>query len=176
MTISFTAIQIRKTKFHNSSQKRLEVQNHSKPFVKKIKADKTLLVNNRFPYYHYPFGQDLENTVKKSKYTLIDFWASYCKPCLAQFPDLQKIYETYKLKGFEIYSVSIDRKQNIKKMSSIVTGKEIKWRNAIDINGTQSFKLNIIGIPRSFLLNASGQIIAIDISSENLEIFLQEKG
>ncbi len=60
-------------------------------------------------------------------------------------------------------------------MKSIISKKEIKWKNTLDINGAQSFKLNIVGIPRNFLLNSKGQILATNISPEDLEKFLKEK-
>lgn len=145
-----------------------------KTLLNKIKTDKALLVNNNFPFYHFPFGQDIENTVKQSKYTLVDFWASYCKPCIAQFPDLIKIYSENKQNGFNIYSVSLDKEIDLKKMDSILTVNGIQWKNKVDFDGLQSLKLNISGIPRSFLLDAKGKIIAANINYYKLRTLLKE--
>src|SRR5512141_578090 len=48
----------------------------------------------------------------KGKVVLIDFWASWCRPCRAAIPSVVKLYEKYKSKGLEVYGVSIDEKKN----------------------------------------------------------------
>ncbi len=103
----------------------------------------------------------LGSYVLKNKYTLLEFWASWCSPCRAEIPHLKKAYKKYKSKGFEIYSFSIDDnekewKQALKEESptwvqTLVQGK--KGQSIISSYGVQ-------GIPASFLINQKGIIVA----------------
>ncbi len=141
--------------------------------VTNLKVDKSLSLNNKFPFYEFNFGEKLSRNVQLSQYTLIDFWATYCKPCIAQFPDFVKIYAAYHSKGFNIYGISIDRQDVAKRRENVIDDKGITWPNVLDDNGTEAKKINIFDIPRNFLLDSEGKIIAKDISAAELETFLK---
>lgn len=113
----------------------------------------------------------------KNKYTLLEFWASWCAPCRAEMPTLRKAYDKFHKKGFEIYSVSIDE-------------KEISWKNALQeennpwINvlsvGEEGSKMvmsyGVQGVPASFLIDENGTIVAVGdkLRGEGLAEFLGE--
>jgi thiol-disulfide isomerase/thioredoxin len=92
----------------------------------------------------------------KGKLILLDYWATWCKPCLALKPKLDKIRDAYKEKGFEILSVSTDDKQPT--FTKFLT--KAKWDNPVarDVNKTWA-NLKVISIPALFLVK-DGQVIA----------------
>lgn len=121
-------------------------------------------------------NQDL-NSVKlkfsNSKYTLVDFWFSSCRPCIEAFPFLKKIYDKYNSKGFEIISISIDRTENIKKWKDLIIQKDLRWPQYLDENGKEAKKEKIIRFPTTFLLNEEGHVIKKNISHQELEFLLE---
>lgn len=113
---------------------------------------------------------DLENY--KANYILIDFWFSSCTPCLRQFPKYKTLYDEYKISGFEIIGISIDKKDDLKNWKKIIKEQRLNWINYWDEDGLLSEKLGINSFPTNFLLNAKGEIIKKNISPEELQNFM----
>jgi peroxiredoxin len=118
---------------------------------------------------------DLEGNSKKlsevdADYILIDFWASWCGPCLLQTPDLRKAHKAFKDKGFEIYSVSIDTKDKAWKRA-IEKHQLQNWTNVIDTRGWGSEvanDYNVSFVPYNFLIDRNRKIIAKNLHSKSL--------
>lgn len=111
----------------------------------------------------------------KGKVTLIDFWASWCGPCLRQIPDLKEAYNLYHDKGFEIFGVSVDTKK--KSWKSSIDKYEMTWLNVSDLKGWGSeaaASYNVTFVPFNFLLNEKGVIIAKNLHSKELQEKLSE--
>ena len=119
-------------------------------------------------------GKDVEFStyVENGKYILVDFWASWCKPCIAEIPNLVKIYDKYKNQGFEIVSISVDREKNdwIKAMND----NDMPWSHLLDANGTASSIYGINSIPHIMLIDKDGQIIGRELRGKSLENKLEE--
>ncbi len=99
----------------------------------------------------------------------IDFWASWCKPCRLQFPELTKINDDFRENGLIILGVSIDEKEN-DWLKAIETEKP-KWRNVIDtggFSGKLANKYGILAIPYNVLVDEKGKVIAKDIDLKQL--------
>jgi thiol-disulfide isomerase/thioredoxin len=93
----------------------------------------------------------------KGKLVLLDYWATWCKPCLALKPKLDKIRAAYKEQGFEVLSVSIDEKRET--LTKFLT--KSKWENPVALDKQASWgKLRIVSIPALFLVK-DGQIVAV---------------
>lgn len=89
---------------------------------------------------------------KGKKVLLIDFWASWCKPCRNEIPNVKKLYELYKDKGLEVVSVSID--QNEKAWKKAVKDENLQWPNFLDRLGAADV-YKVKSIPAMFLIDAS---------------------
>ncbi len=109
----------------------------------------------------------------KGKVVLIDFWASWCKPCRYNNPKLVSIYSKYKDQGFTIYSVSLDRPGQTERWKKAIKEDNLTWPYHVsDLQFWQSApakQYGVRGIPRTFLLDKEGRFAAINPNSRLLE-------
>ncbi len=98
------------------------------------------------------------------KVTLIDFWATWCKPCIDEFPNVIKNYEKYKDQGFEVVSISLDEDQD--RLRDYLKDNPFPWphsaflENGFKNDMAKTFQL--LAIPKPILVSGQGQILAID--------------
>ena len=117
-------------------------------------------------------GQDirLRDVLRENKYTLVEFWASWCGPCIAEIPHLQAAYERFRAQGFEILSVNLDEDRAAWRKAS-VEDYAIGWLNVSDGHAFASpvAKLyRVRGIPANFLVAADGKTVARHLRGEAL--------
>ena len=106
----------------------------------------------------------------RGKYTLLDFWASWCGPCRKEIPNLKEIYATYHDKGLEIYSVSLDNKQEA--WTKAMNELEMPWVHVSSLKGWDcptAKRYGVTSIPKMYLLDPQGKIIGIDLRGEELK-------
>ncbi len=113
---------------------------------------------------------DQEGQVKsladfKGKYVLIDFWASWCGPCVKGFPHLQNLYTKYKSDRFEVLGISIDRKES--EWVKAYEKYRLPWSNGIDKTEDMQNKLLVTAVPTLFLIDPEGRIILKEIGLTN---------
>lgn len=109
------------------------------------------------------------------KYLLIDFWASWCKPCRAENPNLVKAHEKYSPKGFEILGVSLDRDK--KSWIRAIGEDNLDWLHVSDLrywNNEASDLYGVNSIPANFLLDPEGIIVAKNLRGDKLHEKLSE--
>lgn len=119
-----------------------------------------------------PEGKPLSlgDVVAKNKLTLLEFWASWCIPCVASIPNIKEVYTQYNDKGFNVLGVTIDN--NLKAWRFAIEKNAIPWDNISDLNNKKislAEKIyNISSIPQNFLLDSNGRIIAVNLIGDNL--------
>lgn len=111
----------------------------------------------------------------RGKYVLLDFWASWCGPCRQENPNVVRMYNKFKDKGFAIYSVSLDQaKAN---WTKAIRNDNLTWTHVSDLKFWQSAAAQQYGvqaIPATFLLDKDGKIIAKNLRGDALEQKLEE--
>jgi thiol-disulfide isomerase/thioredoxin len=140
-------------------------------FSKDIIAARQLLVGNLFPVA--AFDNPAKITLGE-KYTLIDFWFSYCSPCIMQMPKYLEINKKYSGKDFQIVQISTDVTKNVENWKRIIKKYDLPWQNLLDENALVSETYYINVFPTNFLLDSDGKILKRDISQVDLEKFLEE--
>lgn len=120
-------------------------------------------------------GKTVKLSSLKGKVVLIDFWASWCVYCREFMPVLRTVYGIYKVKGFEVYGISLDKKKPDWKKA--IAEDKTTWIHVNEPGGweTPTAKAwHIEQLPSSFLLDKQGKIIAIDPNEKQLQGALQK--
>lgn len=148
-------------------------------FIEADEADKRLVPGQIAPQFALPTLDGSENAiydvVNENELILIDFWASWCGPCIDAFPHLKGLYSTYAESGFEIVSISLDSTYDLWKEASVE--HDLPWKDLGDIaeagEGIVAGAYGVLSIPKSFLLDGQGCIVHKNLSSDELERVLK---
>lgn len=144
---------------------------------KYIKLNKNIEVGKTFADFEQKSvdGKPIRLSSLKGNYILLEFWASWCGPCIRENPNLVKVYNKYKSRGFEIFGVSLDANAILWKKA--IDKDALPWPNVSDLKGSDNEAALIYGvyeIPSNFLIDPGGKIIAKNLRGEELEVKLKE--
>jgi peroxiredoxin len=111
----------------------------------------------------------------RGKIVLIDFWASWCRPCRMENPNVKRVYERFNKKGFEILGVSLDRDHAA--WVKAIQDDGLPWKHVSDLgfwNNAAAQEYGVTGIPYTVLVDREGKILDKGLRGEQLEQKLAE--
>lgn len=148
------------------------------PLAKRLKQDLENLsqtaIGSQAPEFSAPTpdGEELALNDALGKVTLVDFWASWCKPCRVENPNIVDVYEKYHDKGFNIVQVSLDRPGEKEKWLEAIEEDNLgRWHHVSNLMFWQdpiAARYGVRAIPAAFLLDENGKIVAKNLRGEAL--------
>ena len=123
-------------------------------------------------------GQELDWKNYQGKVVLVDFWATWCGPCLAEIPHLKSVCEKYRDRGFEIIGINVDA--DLTALEKGLAKHEFPWTILVDEKLKQAAKTTMCGrfgiseIPRCILVGRDGKVISIEARGEKLDAELEK--
>jgi peroxiredoxin len=122
-----------------------------------------------------PTGDSLSLSDLRGQIVLIDFWASWCGPCRRENPNVVRMYDKYKDRGFEILGVSLDDDRN--RWLKAIEDDGLVWPHISDLKGWRSAyarRYGVTSIPQTVLVDREGNILARNLRGPDLERKLEE--
>lgn len=159
------------------------IGNSIKQYVAQQKAQKMAAklasVGNKAPEFSAltPEGKTLSLSETLGKYTIVDFWASWCRPCRMENPNVVRVYNKYHDKGLNIISVSLDRPGQKDRWIQAIEKDQMDWYH---VSNLQYWKdpiprsYGVRAIPATFLLDKNGVIVAKNLRGSALEAKIEE--
>lgn len=124
-------------------------------------------------------GKDFDIKDLKGKVVLVDFWATWCGPCIAEMPNVLDNYEKYHDKGFEVVGISLD--DNPEALQAFIDENNIPWATLFEEDETKRGFENpiaqhygITGIPTVILVNQEGNVVSLEARDDTLDELLAE--
>lgn len=140
--------------------------------------DRLLAVKGKMdeqPYIDFvsttPEGKSLslKEVIGKNKYTLVDFWASWCGPCRSENPHVVQTFNDFKAAGFTVFSVSLD--SNPEKWKTAIAADGMPWYHVSSLQGWNEPAAKLYGIraiPQNLLIDQNGKVVASNLRGETL--------
>ncbi len=144
----------------------------------RILAEKTIKIGNIAPAFSQAdtSGKLVHLADYRGQYVLVDFWASWCKPCRAENPNLKKAYDKYKDK-LTVIGVSLDDKDTRDAWIAAIHKDDLPWVHVSDLKGWSNeiaLRYGVRAVPQNYLLDKEGKIIASNLRDERLHEVLSD--
>lgn len=117
-------------------------------------------------------GEDISSDVfKESKLTVVNVWGSWCGPCVAEIPELQKLYENMKDKGVNVVGLAQDAGTDMDAVKDILEKNKVTYQNVVPEGAVTDFVMSIQAFPSTFLVDSEGNIVDKIQGGRDLESF-----
>ena len=165
------------TELFNKLTPRVKSSDDGKMVEQYLLLNKELKIGDKFVDFEMldSNGQQRKLSEFQGKIVLLEFWSSWCGPCLSDIPYLKKTYEKYHKYGFEIFSVSFDT--NKEAWLKIIEQKNLNWTHVTElkhVGNTAGLIYGVYGIPDNFLIDENGIIRARYLRGEKLDKALKK--
>ncbi len=120
-------------------------------------------------------GKPISLTDYRGKVILLDFWATWCRPCIAGLPTIKAVYEKYHNKDFDVIGISLDTDETA--LREFIEENPLPWRQIFDgkrLKGPLAQRYGIRSVPRMFLLDREGKVISVKVRSSTLDKLVAE--
>lgn len=117
-------------------------------------------------------GREVDLAQMRGKVVLVDFWATWCGPCIAEIPAIKAVHEKYRAQGFEVVGISLDGERDRQKLADFVRERDLPWPQHFDGKGWRNEfaqKFSISAIPAMFLIDKEGRVASNNARGHQLE-------
>jgi len=117
-------------------------------------------------------GREVDFAKLRGKVVLVDFWATWCGPCIAEMPNVKRVYDKYHAHGFEVIGITLDKASDLDKVKADIVRLDMPWPQFIDMeNRRNQFadELGIIAIPAPLLFDQQGLLVSERARGSRLE-------
>ncbi len=171
-------------KFYNGLDKEVKDTKHGKKIKKQldeltkpVAAVENVGIGSAAPDFSAPSPEGKTVSLKQSmgKVTIVDFWASWCKPCREENPNMVALYKEFHAKGLNIIGVSLD--DDATKWKDAIAKDKLTWTHVSNLKNFEdpiATLYSIKSIPSTFILDASGKIVAKDLRGAELKAKVAE--
>ncbi len=99
------------------------------------------------------------SNIKGDSLTIIDFWASWCKPCLKAMPKLEKVFQEYRNKSVNVIGINVDGPRSVSKARPLVNTLNITYPIIIDMEGNIKNNMEVNSLPTLLIINSKNKIV-----------------
>ena len=155
------------------------ISNQIKTKLNKVKKNELIKIGEKVPNFSAPNSEGvvLKLNEIKGKVTIIDFWASWCKPCRIENPNLVSLYNEYHVKGLEIISISLDSETQKSAWIKAIEKDQLNWYNISNLKSWNDPIAQLYGvnsIPATFIIDKDGVLIDKRLRGSQLDNKIKE--
>ena len=123
-----------------------------------------------------PYGDTIRLSNLKAKYVLVNFWGSWCRPCRESHQELRKVFRNYRYKGFDIYSIALER--SLDDWKNTIREDRLIWINHVSelayMDSKVARRLGVESVPFNVLIDADRVVLAKNLTPAQLDAKLAE--
>ena len=164
--------------FYDRLSERAKGTKKGRELGERLEVMKRFAPGNPAPDFALPTvaGDTLRLSDLRGHVVILDFWASWCAPCMGEMPVMKEIYAAYHDRGLEIVGVSLDDKRD--RWVGAIEREGLAWRQVSSLRGRGGCPVaklyQVIGIPKLYIIDEEGRIVANDLRGEALKEKVEE--